>query len=116
MDEEAPLAPVYEREGTACLLKLFCKLGSCAGQPRLLWFVVILHSASNVTATRQLVLEVLDRGPDRRQRQPFFGNLFVNCCPLALLVAQLSSGHEEQQGQEELNPLLFDAVFINHGN
>ena len=95
---------------------MFCELGSCAGQPRLLWFVVILHSASNATATRQLVLEVLHREPDRRQRQPFLGNLFVNCCPLAPLVAQLSSGHEEQHDQGELNPLLFDVVFINHGN
>ena len=95
---------------------MFCELGSCAGQPRLLWFVAILHSASNATATRQLVLEVLHREPDRRQRQPFLGNLFVNCCPLAPLVAQLSSGHEEQHDQGELNPLLFDVVFINHGN
>ena len=116
-DKEAPLASRFQGEGATCSLNLFRELGNKrAGQSRFFWLVVVTYGTSNIVTTRQFVFEMLGCDPEGRQQQPFLGNIFANCCPLALLVAQFPSRHGEQQDHGEESTLLLDVVVINHGD
>ena len=115
-NEEVSFALVRQGGGAACSLQLFRKLGRCVRQPRLLRLVATLDDTSVVVVTCQLILKMIDRGPDRRQRQQILGDVFVDRCLAALLVAQFPGRHGEQQSDGERSPLLLDMVGVDHGN